>query len=185
MKHVTLCGGSGTRSRFRLGSPKYRAVPVVQTGKCANGWNRRILLVPARSGGGRLTERTPAVQPRRRERVKVPQSRQSQAPGLRGMPGRAAIVGPELCPAMARGRGTYHHHIRRRYRLAADQDDRQHSLSRPVYLPGHMQRQGIGTGVLQMLIKERGELESRDPWCGEDQLAQGLYAVRARRLIRC
>jgi len=36
---------------------------------------RRILSVPARSGGGRLTERTPAVQPTRRERVKVPLSR--------------------------------------------------------------------------------------------------------------
>ena len=36
---------------------------------------RRILLVPPHSGGGRLTEQTPAVQPRRRERVKVPQSR--------------------------------------------------------------------------------------------------------------
>ena len=34
---------------------------------------RRILPVPARSGGGRLPERTPAVQPsRRREWVKVP-----------------------------------------------------------------------------------------------------------------
>ena len=33
---------------------------------------RRILPVPARSGGGRLAERTPAVQPRRRERVKLP-----------------------------------------------------------------------------------------------------------------
>src|SRR5215472_8546118 len=29
----------GTRSRFRLGSPKYRAVPVVKIDKCANGWN--------------------------------------------------------------------------------------------------------------------------------------------------
>jgi hypothetical protein len=37
--------------------------------------NRRILLVPPHSGGGRLTERTPAVQPRRRERVKVPLKR--------------------------------------------------------------------------------------------------------------
>src|SRR6516165_11684423 len=36
---------------------------------------RRILPVPARSGGGRLTEPTPAVQPWRRERVKVPRSR--------------------------------------------------------------------------------------------------------------
>ena len=35
---------------------------------------RRILPVPARSGGGRLTERKPAVQPRRRERLKVPLS---------------------------------------------------------------------------------------------------------------
>src|SRR6516164_1779013 len=34
--------------------------------------HRRILPVPARSGGGRLTERRPAVQPRGRERVKVP-----------------------------------------------------------------------------------------------------------------
>jgi len=38
-------------------------------------WNRRNLPVPARSGGGRLTERTPAVQPRWRERVKVPHFR--------------------------------------------------------------------------------------------------------------
>jgi hypothetical protein len=36
---------------------------------------RRILPVPARSGGDRLTERIPAVQPRRRERGKVPQRR--------------------------------------------------------------------------------------------------------------
>jgi hypothetical protein len=36
-----------------------------------NGRNRRILPIPARSGGGRLTERTPAVQPRQREQVKV------------------------------------------------------------------------------------------------------------------
>jgi hypothetical protein len=40
----------------------------------ANGRCRLILPVPARCGGGRLTERTPAVQPRRRERVKVPHS---------------------------------------------------------------------------------------------------------------
>jgi len=33
--------------------------------------SRRILPVPARCGGGGLTERTPVVQPRRRERVKV------------------------------------------------------------------------------------------------------------------
>src|SRR5262249_11670049 len=36
--------------------------------------HRRILPVPARSSGGRLTERTPVVQSRRRERVKVPHS---------------------------------------------------------------------------------------------------------------
>jgi len=38
----------------------------------ANGRFRRILPVPPRSGGGRLNERTPAVQPRQRELVKVP-----------------------------------------------------------------------------------------------------------------
>src|SRR6516162_11661957 len=38
---------------------------------------RRILSVPARSGGGRLTERIPAIPPRLRERVKVPLSRHS------------------------------------------------------------------------------------------------------------
>ena len=36
------------------------------------------MVAPARSGEGRLSERTPAVQPRRRERVKVPLSRHSQ-----------------------------------------------------------------------------------------------------------
>src|SRR6516165_12112187 len=41
---------------------------------------RRILPVPARSGGGRLTELTPAVQPRRRERVKVPLRRPPAQP---------------------------------------------------------------------------------------------------------
>ena len=33
MKNVTLCGGSGTRSRFRLGSPKYRAVLDARRGR--------------------------------------------------------------------------------------------------------------------------------------------------------
>jgi len=51
MKNVTLCGGSGTRSRFRLGSPKYRAVPVVKIGKCANGWNRRVAVIVWAAGG--------------------------------------------------------------------------------------------------------------------------------------
>jgi hypothetical protein len=37
-----------------------------------NGSYRRILSVPACSGGGRLTQRTPAIQPRRREWVKLP-----------------------------------------------------------------------------------------------------------------
>jgi hypothetical protein len=37
-----------------------------------NGSFRRILPILARSGGGRLAERKPAIQPRRRERVKVP-----------------------------------------------------------------------------------------------------------------
>jgi hypothetical protein len=42
-----------------------------------NGRNRRTLPVPACSGEGRLSERTPAVQPRRQERVKVPRSGRS------------------------------------------------------------------------------------------------------------
>src|SRR6516162_4896605 len=40
-----------------------------------NGSYRRILPVPAHSRGGRLTERTPAVQPSQPERVKVPHCR--------------------------------------------------------------------------------------------------------------
>src|SRR5215472_8975283 len=72
MKNVTLCGGSGTRSRFRLGSPKYRAVPVVKIGKCANGWNRRISPIPVRPDAGLLIEPTPASQPCPGERVFVP-----------------------------------------------------------------------------------------------------------------
>jgi hypothetical protein len=38
----------------------------------ANGRNRRIFTVPARSGEGPLTERTASVQPVRRERVFMP-----------------------------------------------------------------------------------------------------------------
>src|SRR6516225_1977154 len=41
---------------------------------------RRILSVPARPGGGRLTERIPAIPPRLRERVKVPHTCRSQCP---------------------------------------------------------------------------------------------------------
>ena len=52
--------GLGTRQISRL-SPNSR--------------NRRNLVVARPSGGGRLTERTPAVQPRRREGVKVPLKR--------------------------------------------------------------------------------------------------------------
>jgi GNAT superfamily N-acetyltransferase len=55
---------------------------------------------------------------------------------------------------MARERGTYHHHVRRRYRLAADQTTDSTLFLGQLYLSGHMQRQGIGTGVLQMLIEE-------------------------------
>ena len=44
----------------------------------ANGWFRRYLAVGARAGEGRLTERTPAVQPRRRERLKVPHTCRSR-----------------------------------------------------------------------------------------------------------
>jgi len=45
-----------------------------------DGGFRRILPVPARSGGGRLIERTPAVQHRRRERVKMPHRRHLPPP---------------------------------------------------------------------------------------------------------
>jgi hypothetical protein len=44
-----------------------------------NAGYRRILPIPACSGGGRLTERTPAIQPSRQERVKVPLSRHFRA----------------------------------------------------------------------------------------------------------
>jgi hypothetical protein len=43
----------------------------------ANDRNRRNLVIAGRSSEGRLTEPTPAVQPRRRERLKVPRSRHS------------------------------------------------------------------------------------------------------------
>jgi GNAT superfamily N-acetyltransferase len=70
-----------------------------------------------------------------------------------------------------------------------------------LYLSVHMQRQGIGTRVLQMLIEEaRRAGKPITPWCGEDQPsapplralglsaharrpAQGLYAAGDRRLI--
>ena len=42
-------------------------------------WYRRISPIAARSGEDQLTERTPAVQPRRWERVKVPQRRRRRA----------------------------------------------------------------------------------------------------------
>jgi len=38
----------------------------------ASGRFRRIVSIPARFGEGRLTERTPAVQPRRRELIFMP-----------------------------------------------------------------------------------------------------------------
>jgi hypothetical protein len=47
----------------------------------------RILPVPARSGGGRLTERIPAIQPRRGERVKVPHTCRSPYPSGFGLVG--------------------------------------------------------------------------------------------------
>jgi len=59
----------------------------------ANDRFRRILPVPARSGGGRLTERTAAVQSRRRQRVKVPHCR----PSVRiGRSIRAAVTGHSI-----------------------------------------------------------------------------------------
>ena len=45
----------------------------------ANGRNRRNLVVPARSGEGRLTEQRAVARPRPRERVFMPQSGLSAA----------------------------------------------------------------------------------------------------------
>jgi len=55
---------------------------VAQISGSGDDCYRRFLPVPARSGGGRLTERIPAVQPRRRERVKVPHLGHSGVPAL-------------------------------------------------------------------------------------------------------
>ena len=68
--------GHGRAGVSRAVDGRFRVLPL-DLG-AANGRNRRIHPVPARSGGGRLTERTPAVPPGRRERVKVPQSRPSR-----------------------------------------------------------------------------------------------------------
>jgi hypothetical protein len=67
--------------------------------------NRRILPVPARSGGGRLTERTPAVQPRRRERVKVPLKSHSsrQRPPARSGGKEAFPILPAYDPRLQSG----------------------------------------------------------------------------------
>ena len=54
---------------------EYLGAQATLTACASNDGLWRFLPVPARSGGGRLTERIPAVQPRRRERVKVPHSR--------------------------------------------------------------------------------------------------------------
>ena len=62
----TICS-SRLRSAIRGTCPQHVTSASVRS--------RRILPVPARFGGGRLTERTPAVQPRRREGVKVPLKR--------------------------------------------------------------------------------------------------------------
>jgi hypothetical protein len=72
----------------------------------ANGRNRRILSVPTRSGGGLLTERTPAVQPRRREWAKVPHTCHSRYPSgsaqLGGEPTFAdAVVNGVVAPKAA------------------------------------------------------------------------------------
>ena len=58
--------GANSARVFSLGQTRQLSVAA------GSGWFRRILSVPALSGGGRLTERTPAVQPRRWERLKVP-----------------------------------------------------------------------------------------------------------------
>jgi GNAT superfamily N-acetyltransferase len=132
----------------------------------------------------------------------MPQSRQSRAPGLRGMPGRAAVVDPYLCysPLMRQPvlRPAHPHDFpfcERLYfaemdhiitQLGLDMARQRESFARQwhvaevriitmsgedigwlqtkttdstlilgqLYLSGHMQRQGIGTRVLQMLIEE-------------------------------
>ena len=61
-----MAAGSQFHTSSRM-TEKGRLEPVDTTD--TSGGFRRILLVPPHSGGGRLTERTPAVQPRRRERV--------------------------------------------------------------------------------------------------------------------
>jgi hypothetical protein len=76
--------GGGTERRRLNGSADVQKLagkkrtPAARS-RIANGRFRRILPIPARSGGGRLSERTPAVQPSRRERLKVPPSGHSRS----------------------------------------------------------------------------------------------------------
>src|SRR5215813_4413205 len=70
---------SAPRSQDRTPASATPRDPSLATNYRASGLVlRRILPDPARFGGGRLTERTPGVQPRRRERVKVPHTRRSR-----------------------------------------------------------------------------------------------------------
>jgi hypothetical protein len=58
---------------------------------------RRNLPLPARSGGGRLTDRTPAIQPGRREWVKVPHTCRSQYPsGIGSVGEKSSFVSPAI-----------------------------------------------------------------------------------------
>ena len=76
--------GGRSRARFSLKRRASRASRgrVLRAAASATShsrvWFRRILSVPVRSGGGRLTERILAVPPRLRERVKVPLSCRSR-----------------------------------------------------------------------------------------------------------
>jgi len=60
-------------------SISYAGRTVALERRSGNGRLRRILPVPTRSGGGRLTERTPAVQPRPGEPLLMPLKRPSRS----------------------------------------------------------------------------------------------------------
>src|SRR6516162_5959193 len=69
-----------------------------------NGCLRRYLVIAGRSGGGRLTERTPAVRPRPRERLFAPLSRHSRHHRGSSVSGeRLPFVAPPVPPLVGEG----------------------------------------------------------------------------------